>query len=293
MKPGGTLAVIAPATPFDRDIFEAGVKRLEEGGYRLRIDPRVYLSTRYTSGSPEERAAVIEAALTDPEVEGIIAARGGYGTVHVLAHLDFDLFSRHPKRIVGCSDLTTLLQAVYHEAGVAVYHGPMVAGDFGRGPSDETWNDFVATLAGEHSSAKDRDLEVLCGGTAEGPLTGGCLSLLRASIGTPYEFHANGGLLFIEDIREHPYKIDRMLTQLLLAGKFDDAAGLVFGQMEGCEAPEGSDYRLQEVIFDLLNPLGIPVYFGYPSGHAQPNLTLPLGPIAKMVDGRLRSVGDF
>lgn len=293
VKPGDCLAVISPATPFDAAIFKAGIRWLEAQGYRVKVDPDVYAQTRYTSGTAEQRAGIIMRALADPEVHGLIAARGGYGSVHVLPHLDLSGFAAHPKRIVGCSDLTSLLSFVWQETGVVTYHGPMVSGALGRGPDDETARDFMALLAGEPSPSWQRTLEVLAPGDAEGVLVGGCLSLLRASIGTPYEFDATDAVLFIEDIREAPYKIDRMLTQLLLSGKFDGVRGVVFGLMEGCDAPEGAGYRLQDVVQELLRPLGVPIYYGYPSGHSEPNLTLPLGAQARMAGGRLEIVGRF
>lgn len=291
--PGDTVAVVTPATPFDREIFDAGVRALETLGFKVKVDPDVYLAFRYTSGSPEQRAGVFQRALRDPEVKALIAARGGFGSIHTLPHLDLTGFAENPKRIVGCSDLTTLLYYVWQETGVVTYHGPMVAGDLGRGMDAASEADFLATLAGRSSSAKYVPLEVLVAGDAEGVLTGGCLSLLCASMGTPYEFEAGDGVLFIEDIREHPYKIDRMMTQLLLGGKLDAVAGIVFGQMTGCEAPQGADYRLQDVLRDLLRPLGVPIYFGFPSGHSSPHFTLPIGSRAKMAEGRLSILGAF
>lgn len=293
VKPGDCLAVITPATPFDRELFDAGIRWLEAQGYRVKLDSDVYVQTRYTSGTAEQRAGVIMRALADPEVTGLVAARGGYGSVHVLPHLDLSGFAANPKRIVGCSDLTSLLSFVWQETRVVTYHGPMIAGALGRGPDDETARDFKAVLAGGPSPSWSRALEVLVPGDAAGTLLGGCLSLLAPSIGTPYEFDAAGAILFIEDIREQPYKIDRMLTQLLLAGKFDGVRGVVFGQMEGCDAPQNAGYRLQDVVKELLRPLGIPVYYGYPSGHSEPNLTLPLGAQARMIGGRLEVVGRF
>lgn len=289
VKPGDTLAVVSPASPFDAETFQAGVRRLEGWGYRVKVDPDVHQAGRYTSGDAETRARVLNRALADPEVRGVIAARGGYGSVHLLPYLTLDGFAHHPKRIVGCSDVTTLLTHVWQTTGVVTYHGPMVSAALGRtpGPDPATEADFRAMLAGAPSPAHDRPLEVLVAGAASGTLVGGCLTLLCASMGTPYEFEAGECVLFLEDVKEHPYRIDRMLTQLLLGGKLDGVRGIVFGQMEGCEAPEGSGYRLQDVVRELLRPLGIPVYFGFPSGHANPNLTLPIGAPAKMSNGRL------
>lgn len=293
VKPGDCLAVITPATPFDRELFDAGIRWLEAQGFRVKLDSDVYVQTRYTSGTAEQRAGIITRALADPEVKALVAARGGYGSVHVLPHLDLGGFAANPKRIVGCSDLTSLLNFVWQETRVVTYHGPMVAGALGRGPDEETARDFMAVLAGEPSPSWSRALEVLVPGDAEGVLLGGCLSLLAPSIGTPYEFDATDSILFIEDIREQPYKVDRMLTQLLLAGKFDGVRGVVFGQMEGCDAPASAGYRLQDVVQELLRPLGIPVYYGYPSGHSEPNLTLPLGAQARMAGGKLTIEGRF
>ncbi|MBA2690813.1 MAG: LD-carboxypeptidase [Burkholderiales bacterium] len=289
--PGDTVAVVTPATPFDMEIFAAGVRALETLGFKVKVDPEVHLAFRYTSGSAEQRAGVFQRALADPEVKALIAARGGFGSIHTLPHLDLSGFAANPKRIVGCSDLTTLLHYVWQETQVVTYHGPMVAGDLGRGMDAASEADFMATLAGRSSAAKFIPLEVLHPGAAEGTLTGGCLSLLSASMGTPYEFEPADGLLFVEDIREHPYKVDRMLTQLLLGGKLDAVRGIVFGQMTGCEAPQGADYKLQDVLRDLLRPLGVPVYFGFPSGHSTPHFTLPIGAQARMADGRLSILG--
>lgn len=291
--PGDTLAVISPATPFDTAIFNAGVAQLESMGFRVKVDQDVRLVTRYTSGSAAQRAAVIANALADREVKGIIAARGGFGSVHVLPLLDLDQFADQPKRIVGCSDVTTLLHYVWQETGVVTYHGPMVAGELGRGLDTATQADFLGTLAGVDAGQKNIPLEMLHGGSAQGWLGGGCLSLLCASMGTPYEFKAEGAILFLEDVREHPYRIDRMLNQLLLGGKLDEVRGIVFGQMTGCDAPQGSDYRLQDVLHDLLRPLGVPVAFGFPSGHSTPSLTLPIGAGAALHDGRLAITRPF
>lgn len=293
VRPGDTLAVVAPASPYDDALLRAGIAWLEGRGFRVKADPRIGAKARYTSGSAEERAVVLQQALTDPEVRGVIAARGGFGTVHVLPHLDVSAFAAAPKRVVGCSDLTSLLTFLGRETGVVTYHGPMVAAALGRGPDAATAADFLAVLAGEPSPAWPVPLEPLVAGDAEGALTGGCLSLLNVSLGTPYEFDAAGRILFLEDVNEHPYKLDRMLTQLLLAGKLDDVRAVVFGQMEGCAAPAQADYCLQDVLVDLLRPLGVPVYFGYPSGHGRPDFTLPLGAHAVLRGDRLSFSGPF
>ncbi len=291
--PGDRVAVIAPATPFDRAIFDAGVRWLEAQGFVVDVDPAVFERTRYTSGTVKQRAGTISRALANPEIKALIAVRGGYGSVHLLPSLDVGALGDQPKRIVGCSDLTTLLNFVWERTGVVTYHGPMVAGDLGRGPDAETASDFLATFAGKPAPEKERDLDVLVSGDADGTLVGGCLSLLAASMGTPYEFSADDCILFLEDVKEHPYRIDRMLMQLLLGGKFDRVRGIVFGTMDQCAAPQGSDYRLEDVLTDLLAPLGIPIYFGFPSGHSTPNLTLPLGARARMQGGRLMIEGPF
>ncbi len=293
VRPGDRIAIIAPATPFDLDIFAAGVRWLEDQGFTVDVHEDVYLRTRYTSGSARQRAELINRTIADPDVKALIAARGGYGSVHLLPYLDVGPLREHPKRVVGCSDITTLLEYIRRETGLVTYHGPMVAGAFGVDTDPETAGDFLDTIAGEPSPFKDVELEVISPGRAEGRLVGGCLSLLAASMGTPYEFKADDAILFLEDIKEHPYRIDRMVNQLLLGRKLDRVRGIVFGTMTGCEAPRGADYRLQDVLGDLLRPLGIPIYFGFPSGHSRPNLTLPLGAGAVMEGGRLRVVGEF
>lgn len=286
LKFGDTLAVIAPASPFEPAHLAAGIAWLTAHGLRVVADPAIHERTRYTSGSIKARLAAVQNALDDPDVKAVVAARGGYGSVHLLPHLDLTAFARQPKRLIGCSDVTSLLVHVHQRTRVTVYYGPMVAGDLGRGADAATAASFLAAL-GMAPWPTLPPLEVLAGGRAEGRLTGGCLSLLCASLGTPYELDTRESILFLEDVGEHPYRIDRMLTQLLFARKLDAVRGIVFGVMTGCDAPRGADYRLQDVIGDTLRPLGIPVYFGLPSGHARPNLTLPFGMHAIMEGGRL------
>jgi len=224
-----------------------------------------------------------------PEVKAILCARGGYGCNYLLPHLDPALLRANPKIFVGCSDVTTLLTYLCDAAGLVTFHGPMVAGDFARpdGMDDSSWH---AAVSSDQSYRRDfgsaDGIQVLKQGSAEGILYGGCLSLLVASLGTPYEVLTDGTILFLEDRAERPYRIDRMLMQLKLAGKFDGVRGIVFGEMIDCNEAGALDYTLAQVILRIIGDLHIPIVFGLKSGHVSSGaLTLPFGVNAKLSAG--------
>ena len=210
------------------------------------------------------------------DVDGIICARGGYGTNHLLPRIDLDIIRAHPKFFMGYSDVTTLLTYICDHADLVTLHGPMAVSDreqFARGVFvDDVTSNF------KYSSAQT---EQVVQGSAAGVLYGGCLSMLAASLGTPYEIQTEGTILFIEDIATKPYQIDRMLMQLKLAGKLAGVRGICFGEMVDCVQPGGQDYTLKQSIANVVGDLNIPVGIGLRSGHIAPgqvpNLCLPLG----------------
>jgi len=202
-----------------------------------------------------------------------------------LPHLDLGLIRRNPKIFVGCSDATTLLTYLCDAVGLVTFHGPMAAGDFGRpdGIDEEAWFAAVAS-GGRYQRAFDADeVEPLARGTAEGMLYGGCLSLLCASLGTSYEIRTRDTILFLEDLNEPPFRIDRMLMQLKLAGKLRGVKGIIFGEMRKCDQRGAEDYTLQQVVMRVLGDLRVPIAFGLKSGHvSSKNFTLPFGVRAKL-----------
>ncbi len=277
VRPGALLGIAAPAGPVDPSELEAGVRRLQSLGFKIRIGKSVERRFRYLAGEDSERAADLISLFLDPEVAAVICARGGFGSSRLLSHLDARRLSRGAKPFVGSSDVTSLLLFFRQRLGWVVYHGPMVAPNFGRSPSPITDEWFVKALGGGPLHYRFDELRALSHGSARGRLTGGCLSLLCASLSTPEEIDTRGAILFVEDAGEPPYRIDRMLTQLIRAGKFAQVRGVIFGQMPGCHPPPVSGYTLQEILGERLAGFKIPILWGFPSGHGALNVTLPFG----------------
>lgn len=281
LRPGDTVGIIAPASGFRREEFEAGCAELRRLEYRPFYLPSIFERDLYFAGSVPRRIHELHEMFRRPEVKAVLCARGGYGCNYLLPHLDLDLIRANPKIVVGCSDVTTLLTYLSDATGLVTFHGPMVAGDLSRpaGYSEKSWRQ--ALFGDQREIVFDSDqVTPLAEGAAEGRLYGGCLSLLCASLGTPYEIQTEGTLLFIEDRGERPYRIDRMLMQLKLAGKFEGVRGIVFGEMLDCTDP---GIPLQEVIMRILGDLRIPMAIGLKSGHTSGGtLTLPFGVRARL-----------
>jgi len=285
LKPGDTVGIIAPASGFRRDDFEAGCAELLRLGYQPFYLPSIFEREAYFAGSVERRVGELHEMFARPEVKAVLCARGGYGCNYLLPRLDLELIRANPKIFAGCSDITTLLTHLCDAAGVVTFHAPMVAGDFARpgGFGESSWLAAVSAGEGNMSFAAD-DVVPLLEGEAEGVLYGGCLSLLCASLGTPYEIRTHGTILFIEDRAERPYRIDRMLMQLKLAGKFDGVRAIVFGEMVDCDDAGAADYSLRSVIPRILGDLQIPIAFGLKSGHVSGGaMTLPFGVHARLL----------
>ncbi|HEY5029399.1 MAG TPA: LD-carboxypeptidase, partial [Candidatus Angelobacter sp.] len=216
------------------------------------------------------------------DIAGLICVRGGYGSNYLLEKLDYGMIAERPKILLGCSDVTSLLTAINDRTGLVGFHGPMVAKDIADGTFDlSSWNS--ALQGATNWRVATAGIEVLRTGKAAGRLYGGCLSMLVASLGTSFEVQTEGCILFIEDIAEKPYRIDRMLVQLRLAGKLDKVRGFVFGEMLDCVPPKGETYNLQQVIMRALAPYNVPVVYGLKSGHVTSgNITLPIGVQAEL-----------
>ena len=285
LQPGDTVGIIAPAGPIEPDALEAGCATLLRMGYRPFYLPSILDHDLYFAGPMERRLNELHEMFRRREVRAVICARGGYGCNYLLPHLDLGLIRRNPKIFVGCSDATTLLTYLCDAAGLVAFHGPMAAGDFGRpdGVDEDAW--FAAVASGEKYQRvfQADEVEPLAKGTAEGVLYGGCLSLLCASLGTPYEACTRGTILFLEDLNEPPYRIDRMLMQLKLAGKLKGVKGIIFGEMRGCGQRGAEDYTLQQVVMRVSGDLPVPIAFGLKSGHVSSrNVTLPFGVLARL-----------
>ena len=284
LQPGDTVGVIAPASSFQRDAFEAGCATLLRLGYKPFFLDNIFERVLYFAGTAERRLNELHEMFRRPEVKAILCARGGYGCNYLLPRIDLDLVRSNPKLFGGCSDVTALLTYFTDAAGLVTFHAPMVAGDLARaeGLDEAAWMTAVSGGSFDRTFAAD-EVEPLIAGAGEGVLYGGCLSILCASLGTRYEIRTAGTVLFLEDRGERPYRIDRMLMQLKLAGKFDGVRGIVFGEMTGCAARDDEDYTLPQIIKLIVGDLGVPVAFGLKSGHvSERSITLPFGVAARL-----------
>jgi len=282
LAPGDTIAVIAPGAAVDPLALDAGVVHLENLGLRV-VRGRHLLERRgYLAGSEAQRLADLVEAFRDPQIKGIFAARAGYGCGRLLPLLDPEIFRTCPKVFVGHSDLTFLLSYLIDTAGLVTFHGPMVAGLSARAAKS-----VVAMVTGAREPWQQVAAEVVRPGTGEGLLVGGCLSIVTALLGTPWAVPTKGRILFLEDINEKPYRIDRMLTQLRQSGAFEGIAGVAFGEMVGCTAGEGEAVGVRDVIRDAFYRAPFPVAFGLPSGHGAGTTTLPIGVRARLAGERL------
>lgn len=280
LQAGDTVGIVAPASGFRRADFDAGCDRLRQLGYQPFYLPSIFERDLYFAGPVERRIRELHEMFTRPEVRAILCARGGYGCNYLLPHLDLELIRANPKIFAGCSDVTTLLTYLCDHAGLVTFHAPMIAGDFSRpdGVDVDAWLAAVSSGKAYPRMFSPDEVEPLVEGMAQGVLYGGCLSLLCASLGTPYEVHTEGSILFLEDRGEKPYQIDRMLMQLKLAGKFEGVTGIIFGEMLDCGQQEVADRTVHAVILRILGGLGVPIAFGLKSGHVSgESFTLPLG----------------
>lgn len=294
LKPGDTIGLITPASFITNQQLEKSVANLNELGFEVVYKQSVLSKKGYLAGSDEERVAELHEMFAGKNIDGIICARGGYGVPRILSMIDYDLIRNNPKVFVGYSDITALLQAIYVKTGLVCFHGPMGISNFN---SFATGNFKKVLMEPEENHVAihpEKEIEkedaeefipyVINDGTAEGQLIGGNLALLAALIGTPFDIDYTGKIIFIEDIGEEPYRIDRMLTQLLLSGQLAKASGIALGVFKNCrtDEPEGNSLSLREVFEDRLKHLNIPTVYGLRFGHITDNATFPVGIKARL-----------
>ncbi len=288
LAPGDRLAIVAPASPFTREEFDLGVEELRRLGFVPVYDESVFARQRYVAGSAAVRAAAIHAAWRDPSIAGVIAVRGGYGSAQVLPLLDRDEARRSAKPFIGYSDLTSVLTYLTIGCGRVAFHGPMLAGRLGRGAAGYDEDSFLRTLCRREPPGElaPPGLESIRPGEARGLLLGGTLTQLLASWGTPYAFDPPPGfVLFLDEVGERPYRLDRMVTQLIQSGLLARASGVVIGELPKCDEPSG-DPEARTVMAELFADFHGPVLMGFPSGHTSgPAMTLPFGVTARVVGG--------
>jgi muramoyltetrapeptide carboxypeptidase len=272
LKPGDLIALAAPAGPFDHQRLEAGRDLLQAMGFRTTAPEAIFAREGYLAGGDRQRAEVLNGLFADPEVRGIVCARGGYGSTRMLPFLDLEAIRAHPKVFVGFSDITGLHAVLTDRCRMVTFHGPMAASlpdtsEEGRAALWETLTGASPVVLMPPTGL------VAVAGQARGPVAGGNLALLAHLVGTPYFPQLAGRILVLEDVDEAPYRIDRMLWQLRLAGALSQAVGLVLGSFERC----GTYAEIVGIAAAAVRPLGIPVVAGFPIGHGAANVTLPLG----------------
>lgn len=292
LRPGDRVALVAPASPFDRQAFEQGAAELQTLGLEPVFDDSVFARDGYLAGTSAVRAAALTRAWQADDVAGVIAVRGGFGSVHLLPHLDAAAFRRTPKILLGYSDITTLHVWLTQQVGVVAFQGPMIEGRFARGDEGYAREPFLRTVMSPNPAGLlAGDLAAFVTGEATGPVFGGTIAQLVASLGTPYAFDPpDGCVLFLEDVTERPYRLDRMITQLRLAGLLARASAIVLGTFPQCDEPGGVP-TARDTLRGLFSGFRGPVVYGLPVGHVDgPALTLPLGVRAHVVAGDAGSI---
>lgn len=295
LREGSTIGIIAPASGVSMRELDDGVATLKSWGCKVELGKAISKGNGYLAASDEARATEFMEFIKRPDIDAIICARGGYGVMRILPMLDFDVIRSNPKIIVGYSDITALVNAVYSRSRVVAFHGPVASSTFNTFTKDYFYNTlFTNTPLGEIADSQEFDaidfseskLKVLHEGTCKGRLVGGNLTLVVSTLGTPYEIDTTDAILFLEEVSEEPYKIDRMLTQLWLAGKLQTCKGIALGRFKDCERLRNPDFKvsfsLEQVLRERISSLGIPAVYGLPIGHIKSKMTVPIGTMASL-----------
>lgn len=288
LKIGNTIGLIAPASAIKPEILERAKETLRNLGFKPFHTDRILGNHGYFSNTDEERAADVNEMFANPNIDGILCARGGYGCTRIMHLINFKIIKENPKVLLGFSDITTLANGIYKETGLITFHGPV-----GSTLNDEYSIEqlkkilvnpqeklLIENVLLSDTLAKDSEFEryTIHSGKATGKLVGGSLTLITAMMGTAYEIDFTDAIVFLEDVEEAPYRMDRMLTQLLEGSTFNKAAAVMFGVSKGCDKPSKPDnFTLKEVILDRLKPMNIPTAYGMSFGHVDQNFTIPIG----------------
>lgn len=293
LKPGDTVALVAPsgatATRFEIMLVKECMEAL---GFKVKLGDHIFDRYGYLGGKDEDRAADLMAQFADPEVAGIVAVRGGWGCARLLPYLDFEVMRQNPKILIGYSDITALLLAVYARTGLVTFHGPI-----GLDP----WNSFTTNYfrrvimdaepaalenpvdKGDSLIQRENRVQTITAGKATGRLLGGNLSIISTLLGSDYVPSWEGAILFVEDVNEEIYRVDRMMTHLKIAGVLSQIKGFIFGRCTECNPGEGyGSLTLEQVLEDHVKPLGIPAWYGSMIGHIPLKFTIPLGITAEI-----------
>jgi muramoyltetrapeptide carboxypeptidase len=294
LKEGSTIAVVAPASGVAQGEALDAAATLRNLGFKVKLGEHLTKGFGYLAATDEERAEEFRKFVLDPEVNCIMAVRGGYGVMRILPMIDFAEIRANPKIIIGYSDITGLVNPIYQKSGMIAYHGPMATSTF----NSYTLDSFRRTLmqaspAGTFTESEEFNgtifsearASTIVSGKAQGRLVGGNLTLVTGLMGTPWEIDTKGKILFLEEVHEEPYRVDRMLTQLAISGKLGACAGVGLGRFSKCEAPSrGGEFRIslsiEQIVRGIVEPLNIPTIYGLSIGHITSKLTIPVGGLA-------------
>lgn len=287
LYPGATIALVSPSSPVNEWNLAQTVKTLKKMGYKVEIGPIAKNQKNkhnYLAATDDERTAELIHYFQRNDIAGIMCARGGYGVMRILDKLEYEIIKNNPKVLIGFSDITALLNAIYAKTNLITFHGPVGVSKI----DDFTLNsmNFVISNNKENFKIKLDEIKVINDGQCEGFIQGGNLRLITSTLGTPYEINTNDAILFLEDVSEHSYEIDRMLNQLILAGKMKNIRGIVFGKFRNLHVRKSfypnRGKTIFEVIQEVCKPLGVPLVYDFPFGHTSSKITLPIGIRAKL-----------
>lgn len=293
--PGANIALIAPSSPPSEEKLAKGIANLAQFGFKIWEGKSLRTHHGYLAGTDAERLADLHWAFENPEIDAIWCIRGGYGAARLLPHIDYELIRRNPKPFIGYSDVTALHIAIHQRTGLVTFHGPVAASDY----PEDTLNHFQSVVmkaetaheipASSATEGAEHQPFVITPGAATGELTGGNLSLLASLAGTPFAPVFKKKIVFLEDVGEQPYRLDRLLTQLLQATDLSKAAGIALGVFNDCQPkPESPSFSLPDALRNCLGNLGIPVYYGLPLGHVAHQATFPYGIQARLDAGEMK-----
>jgi len=294
LKAGDKLAIVAPGSYISEEELQDSIKNINLLGFEAAYSEKVLLQSGYFAGTDKDRAEDLMEKFSDKSVKGIVCARGGYGCARILPMLDYNVIRSNPKVLIGYSDITALLYGIYQKSGLITFHGPVGTSTF----NEYSVNNFNNVLINPKNNSKFNNsnsgenenvygVTTIVEGKSKGRFVGGNLSIMVSLIGTEYDVDYSGKIIFIEEVGEEPYRIDRMLTQLLQAEKFNNAAGIMMGIFRKCEVKKESDltaksFTLMEVLKDRFANLKMPVIYGMSFGHVKDKFTIPFGAYAEI-----------
>ncbi|MDD2216376.1 MAG: LD-carboxypeptidase [Eubacteriales bacterium] len=284
LKSGDRVALIAPSSPVSEEKLERSLESVGFLGLIPVLYPSCTMKNGYLAGTDNARAKDVNDAFANPSIDGIFCLRGGFGATKILPLLDYNLIKKNPKMFLGYSDITALHIVLNQRCELVTVHGPMPTRGYHTldylSLQSLTYALFCEGPIGLAPTPPDEPIEILCPGTAEGLIIGGNLSVMAAALGSPYEVDTKGKILFIEDVDERPYRLDRNLTALALAGKFEDCAGIILGTFADCEEPEleeNETLTLTQIFDQVIKPFGKPTINNFRAGHIYPQVSIPMG----------------